>query len=219
MIKLVSLDRDGTINEDKNYFLGSEPYWRNQVKILEGVFEGIKKLNSLPETEVVICTNQTGIALKGPRFEGLTEERVNEVNKYIIDILAEKGANIRECYVCPFIDFKYLNKVREKGWDYHTEFLRDNDRNSKPNIGMLEKCAESLSCYLSEVEVYSIGDRYSDILFGINGGGKGILVISEKTRELGDEYKVRVLQNKYPNRVFIAENFLDATKYISNGKS
>ncbi len=39
---LVFSDRDGTINEDSNYYLGSHPLWKDQVRILEGVIDGIK---------------------------------------------------------------------------------------------------------------------------------------------------------------------------------
>ncbi len=214
MIKLVCLDRDGTINEDNNYFLGSSPSWREQVKILEGVVEGIKKLNSFPQTEVFIVTNQSGVALAGRRFEELTEERMHEVNRYVINLLANQGARVRNYFTCPFVDIKYLEKVKARSWSVHQYYVRDRYPDLKPNIGMLEKCAKSLGCSLNEAELYVIGDRSSDVEFGLNGGGKGILVSSKKTIELGDVDKVRKLQERNPQRVFIATNFLDAINYV-----
>lgn len=214
MIKLICLDRDGTINEDKDYYLGSSSLWKNQIKILEGVVEGIKKLNKLSQTEIFIITNQSGVALAEPQFAELNEERMHEVNKYIIDILKKQGAKINGYFACPFVDFKYVNNVKSRGWKVNPNYIIDGHNDLKPNTGMLNKCVDSIGCKLNEVDLYVIGDRYSDVILGLNGGGKGILIISQKTHELGDIDKVKLLQEKYPNRVFIAKSFLDAVNFI-----
>lgn len=60
MVHLVCLDRDGTINRDENYFLGSSERWREQVEILPGVAEGIRRLNEIQEIYVFIISNQAG---------------------------------------------------------------------------------------------------------------------------------------------------------------
>ena len=77
----------------------------------------------------------------------------------------------------------------------------------KPNIGMLEKSAQACGYLLPECEVYVIGDRMGDIELALNGGGRGILVASPKTRELGDFEKVHYLAGKHPERVYIADDF------------
>jgi len=214
MIKLVCLDRDGTINEDDNYYLGSSPSWKEQVKILEGVVEGIRKLNSLPQTELFIITNQSGVALAEQKFAELTEERMHEVNRYILELLAQQGARVKGYFACPFVDSKYVDKVKTRGWNVHSQYVQDGHLDLKPNIGMLEKCAETLGCSLNGMELYVIGDRSSDVELGLNGDGKGILVSSQKTIELGDVEKVRKLQERNPQKVFVATNFLDATNYV-----
>lgn len=213
MIKLVCLDRDGTINEDDNFYLGSAPTWRSQVKILEGVVEGIKKLNSV-SAEVFIITNQSGVALAEPRFAELDEERMHKVNRYIMRLLAIQGAKVRGYFACPFVDNKYAEKVKKRGWIVHPQYIQDGHPDLKPRIGMLERCAGTMGCSLSEVDLYVIGDRSSDVELGLNGGGRGILVGSQKTVELGDADRVAKLQEKNPGRVFIARNFLDATSYV-----
>ena len=76
MHNLVCLDRDGTVNKDDNYYLGSSPDWKRQVRILDGVFEGIKRLNAVPDLSVFVVTNQSGVALRGHEFDELTEERM-----------------------------------------------------------------------------------------------------------------------------------------------
>ena len=216
MVKLVCLDRDGTINEDNNYYLGSSPLWKEQINFLEGVVEGIKKLNSFPDTEVFITTNQSGVALAEPRFKDLTEERMHEVNKSIVNLLYENGAKIRGYFACPFVNTKYVKKVKTREWSVFTKYIKDSCNDWKPNIGMLQKCAENLGYYLRDVDLYVIGDRNSDVEMGLNGGGKGILIASPKTIELGDVEKVKILQEKNPQRVFVAKNFLDAVNYVAH---
>lgn len=212
-MNLVCLDRDGTINEDDNYYLGSSENWRSQVRLLEGVVEGIRRLNSIPETEIFIVTNQAGVALKN--FPELTEKRMNEVNSYIMELLSLEGAEVRNCFACPFVDRKYAEKVRARKWEIIPQYFSDGHRDLKPDIGLLEKCAKDLEIELCRTNLYVIGDRISDVQLGLNGGGKGILVCSPKTIELGDVEKVKAIQVEKPERVFIAKDFYEATNYVA----
>ncbi len=214
MVNLVCLDRDGTVNEDDNYYLGSSPLWREQARILSGVSEGIRKLNALANTEVFIVTNQSGVAIDEPQFAELTEERMHEVNRHILRLLADQGARVRGYEACPFVDLKYVKKAQERGWKIHPQYVMEGHRDLKPNIGMLEKCASQLGRDLKSVSLFVIGDRASDVELGLNGGGTGILVSGPKTRELGDVDKVRAMQGKYADRIYIAQDFLDAARYI-----
>ena len=214
MIKLVCLDRDGTINEDNNYFLGSSSDWKNKVKILPRVVEGIKRLNSMPDTEIFIVTNQSGVALLGNRFEELTEERMHDVNKYILEKLTKEGARIKGYFACPFVDSKYAEKVVERGWNIDPKYIQDEHPDLKPRTGLVEKCAASLGCSLKEVSLYVIGDRCTEVQLALNSGGIGILVAGKKTIELGDVEKVNKLKQDFPSRVFIASDFLQAVKYV-----
>ena len=62
MTTLVCLDRDGTINKDENYFLGSKPDWKSQIEFLPGVVKGIKLWNKISDLEIFIITNQASIS-------------------------------------------------------------------------------------------------------------------------------------------------------------
>ncbi len=177
-----------------------------------------KKLNAQPQTEVFIITNQSGVAIADARFAKLDEKRMHEVNQYIIELLARQGAKIRGYFACPFVDMKYAEKVKLKGWRVHQKYIQDRHPDLKPNIGMLKKCAETLGFSLNKLDLYVIGDRSSDIKLGLNGGGTGILVTSPKTIELGDLDEVKKLQEKNHNRVFIAESFLEAVNFVIRDK-
>jgi histidinol-phosphate phosphatase family protein len=218
MVKLVCIDRDGTINEDENYYLGSSDNWKEQVRILEGVAEGIKRLNSVLGTEVFIVTNQAGVALAGEKFDALTEARMREVNDYIIGLLANEGAKVAGCFSCPFVGSSYVAKAKEKGWVVHEEYVNDDCLDIKPREGMLRKCASAIGKSLEDVDLYVIGDRGSDVQLGLNGGGKGILVCSKKTIELGDVDIVERLKENNPCRVFMAKDFLDAVRFVLGEK-
>ncbi|MBT3408037.1 HAD-IIIA family hydrolase [Candidatus Woesearchaeota archaeon] len=212
MYTLVFSDRDGTINLDKNFYLGSSSNWREQVSFLDGVVDGIKLINQIPNSRFFILTNQSGVALEGGNFDNLTFERMHEVNRYILDKLRDEEALVDHYYACPFVDSNYVKKALEKGRRVDQKYIRENCLDLKPNIGMIEKALTDLNVKKEDCKIYMIGDRFSDVQMGLNIGGTGILVESYKTRELGDRQKVEQLKGD----IFIAKDFLDAAKYIYN---
>ena len=213
MINLVCLDRDGTINEDDNHYLGSSENWKSQIKILPGVIEGIKRLNNTSNLEIFILTNQSGVALKGEKFSKLTLERMYEVNNYNLNILRNNGVFVRGYFACPYIDFKYVERAKLEGREVNPDFIKDNPFDLKPNIGMIKKAVNSLGKTWDECNIYAMGDRISDILLGLNSGGTGILVKSQKTKEIEDIGEAKNLKEK-GEKVYIAKDFLDAVDYI-----
>lgn len=219
MKTLVCVDRDGTINVDDNYYLGISPDWKRQVEFLPRVIRGMRLLNTLPDTHIFIVTNQAGVAIDELRFAALTEERMHEVNRYIIAQLEERGAHVRGYFACPFVDNKYVEKATKRGWRIHQSYVKDGHPDLKPNIGMLEKAAQSIGVTLDQVNLYVIGDRASDVQLGLNGRGTGILVPGPKTIEEGDPERVRALRASNPKKIYIASNFYDAATYIQRNKS
>jgi len=211
MRTVVFSDRDGTINEDKNYYLGSNPNWKKQVQFLDGVVEGIALINSIPDSHFFIITNQAGVALKGGDFDNLTEQRMHEVNEYIVKELAKKGCRIDGCHACPYVDGAYLEKYKER--KINPRYVRDNHPDLKPNTGMITKALKSLGI-TDDYRLFMIGDRASDVEMGLRAGGTGILIEGPKTGELGDMAKVLGLSQK--GSVYIAKNFLEAAKHISS---
>jgi len=213
MLNLICLDRDGTINRDDNFYLGSTSNWKDLIDFLPGVIEGIEKLNRIPNSEIFIITNQSGVALKGPLFDQLTTRRMNEVNKYILQELSKQGAHIRNYFACPFVDRAYVGRSRAGGREINPAFIFDNCPDLKPNTGLVKKAAGSLGKTLDECEIFVIGDRISDVQLGLNSGGHGILVESSKTRELRHVKKIKQLGIKMGN-VYTAKNFLEAVNYV-----
>jgi histidinol-phosphate phosphatase family protein len=208
---LVCSDRDWTINVDAKHFLGAAENWREQVEFMPGVVEGINLLNGVDKVSFFIISNQAGVALGGNRFNALTEERVREVNDFIIDKLGKNGARVDGCFFCPFVSENYVRDKEEAGITINKEYVRDKNQDRKPDIGMIQKAAKKVGVKIEDCLIYVIGDRDSDVKTGLNAGGKGVLVPSPKTKERGDIEKLKALPQ---DRIFVADDFLDAAKWV-----
>jgi len=90
MTRLVLLDRDGTINEERNYL--SSP---DELELLPGAAEGIRRMRDLG-LAVVVVTNQSGV---GRGY--FTAETVAAVHQRLGELLAAGGAKVDAFYVCP----------------------------------------------------------------------------------------------------------------------
>ena len=60
---IICIDRDGTLINDQKFYLGKEEGWQEQVEILPGVIEGLKKLNTINNSAIYMVTNQAGVAI------------------------------------------------------------------------------------------------------------------------------------------------------------
>lgn len=202
-IVLVGLDRDGTINYDPGYF-GREDNWREQLKLYDGVPEGIRRLNADCRIKVVVATNQAG-----PARGFYTPERSVEVNKAIDDVLRNNGAYVDRWYSCHFVSMKY---AQEKGLTLDNPWVNENTDLRKPGMGMLKQATRDLGYNLNDILVYFIGDKASDVQTGLNAGGKGVLVLNGVN---GKEYqKVQVLVPQYPQRIVVVQNLLEAAQFV-----
>jgi histidinol phosphatase-like enzyme len=159
--------------------------------------------------------NQAGVALEGPDFELLTEERAHEVNQHIIAALKDLDCRVDGYCFCPYVTHEYAHNAALKGRSVSPNYIDDKARCLKPSIGMFEDAAKLFGKTFSELQhTYMIGDRAVDIEMGLRGGCVSILVESSKTRELGDLKKVLAMQEKFPDAVFIAADFLAAAVQI-----
>lgn len=180
--RAVFLDRDGTINHDPGYIKNPD-----DVKILPGVSEGIRKLKEHFGFKMIVISNQAGIA-KGL----MTLQDVENVNAKIVDLLKEEGALLDAIYFCPF----------------HPDHNSDEESKCrKPSPEMILQAAKEHDIDLSKS--YMIGDRHSDIECAINAGVKSILMKSEWY-----ETTISFLlgEGKKPN--FVAANFNEAYEFI-----
>jgi len=90
-MKLVILDRDGTINEDSAEFIKSEAEW----KPLPGALEAIAKLNHAG-WHVVVASNQSGLG------RGLFDvAALNVMHAKMHKLLAAAGGRVEAVFYCP----------------------------------------------------------------------------------------------------------------------
>ena len=205
---VICVDRDGTLTKDENYYLGSAENWKQQVEFMPGVIEGLKLSMTIPNSHRFIVTNQSGVALNGLQFARLTEERMHEVNQYIISELNKNKINITSYFACPFVDYAYVKKSTKKGRTLNLKYVVDNHPDLKPNSGMINNSLKHLNLAREDCLLFMIGDRYSDMELAKNADAFGILVESYKTKELKDSELAR------SNGFYVATDFLDAIKKI-----
>jgi len=156
-MKLVVLDRDGTINHDSDQYIKSPEEW----KPIKGSLEAIARLTQ-DGWRVVVATNQSGIA------RGLFDfATLNAIHDTMHRAVAQAGGRIDAVFFCPH--------------------AADADcACRKPKPGMLHEIAERMNADLREVPVIgdSLRDLQAAASAGaqpilvLTGKGK-------KTREAG----------------------------------
>ncbi len=191
-IKVLFLDRDGTINKDA----GTYVYLKEQFHLIERADEAIA-LAIKAGYRIVIISNQAGIA------RGIaTVEQVEEVNRYLNELLAASGAAFERCYYCPSHP------------DYpHPEYDRFADCR-KPGTGMVE---QAITDYLAEGLIvdrsasFFIGDKTIDVECGLRAGLRPVLV-----RTGHNEEEICLQRKIIPE--FVADDLYQAvTEYILSG--
>jgi len=147
----VFLDRDGTINEERNYLHRIEDF-----QLIPGAAEALKRLQDAGYLLVVV-SNQSGVA-RG--YFGLAE--VDRLNRHMVECLQNFSVELDGIYICPH------HPSAGAG-----EFLRDCDcRKGRP--GMLLQAAQELGIDLARS--WMIGDKRSDIEAGVAAGCRSLLV-------------------------------------------
>lgn len=173
MKKAIFLDRDGTINIEKDYLHKIEEleFEKNAIKALQ-IF---KKLGYI----LIVVTNQSGIARSY-----FSEEDLHKFNEEMNNILKENEAGIDEFYFCPHHP--------EKGIGIY----KKNCECRKPNNKLIEEAIEKYN--IDRSQSYMVGDKFSDIQAGIKSKLKTILVktgYGKKEQDKIDESKTLVCEN------------------------
>jgi len=147
MNKAIFLDRDGVINRKGGpYYI----YFIEDFILNEGVPEALKYFADKGYL-LIIITNQGGIA------KGIyTEEQLQEVHKYMTDLLKMYGVNISGIYYCP----------------HHPDVSPCDCR--KPGTLLFEKAIKDFN--IDPSSSWMIGDSDIDILAADKMGIKGILI-------------------------------------------
>ncbi len=144
----VFIDRDGTLNVEKNYL----HKWQDW-EWIPGAVEAIKRFNAAGYW-VIVTSNQAGVA------RGLySEADIDVLHRQVDADLQRQDAHIDAYYYCP----------------HHPEHgaVRDCDCR-KPEPGMLLQAAKAHDINL--IKSYMIGDKVSDVEAGLNAGVTPILV-------------------------------------------
>ena len=207
---LLCVDRDGTLIYDDSYFLGKDNYWRDKIKIMPKVVEGMRLLDEkFPDQACrFIITNQPGVAIDD--FKRLTMKRANEVTREIQHILKRERAYFDGYIICGHVSLDYVKDHPQFKFD--KKYIDKMCDCFKPNTGMIQEAMGKKGLDPKKTSLYVVGDRRSDILTALNAGGVGILVPFE--RRLNAVDRVKELKKKYPKRVFIVKDFLEAIKVI-----
>jgi len=172
MEKAIFLDRDGTINVEKDYIYKSE-----DLVFEEGTIEALKIFKNLGYILIVV-SNQSGIA-RGY----FTEKDLNIFNNNMNEILKKNGVEITEFYCCPHHpdgigEYKKVCECR------------------KPNNKMIEDAIKKYN--IDREKSYMIGDKTSDIGAGLKSNLKTVLVKTGyglKDMEKIDKNKTLICEN------------------------
>jgi D-glycero-D-manno-heptose 1,7-bisphosphate phosphatase len=145
--KALFLDRDGTINVEKNYV-----YKIDDFEFHPGIFDLIRNYEN-DGYLIFVITNQSGIA------RGFYSENDFKIlNDWMIRTFASKGIKITKVYYCP----------------HHPE-ISGECKCRKPKPGMILEAIKQFN--INPVNSVLIGDKKRDISCGKNAGiGKNLYI-------------------------------------------
>lgn len=176
MKRVIFFDRDGTlINEPDSDYQVDSI---EKLEFLPKVIQNLRILREKLDYEFVIVTNQDGLGTNS-----FPEENFWPVHNLMLNIFKNEGIEFDEV----FID---------------RSFEKENLLTRKPNTGLLTKYFSG--AYDLE-NSYVIGDRITDIQLAKNIGSKGILIDSNKNKQLNEH------QN---NCMLISDDWNEITKTI-----
>ncbi len=166
--RAIFLDRDGTVNR-KNGLIWKE----EQFELEDGAIKAIQKINESGYLAILV-TNQPVVA------RGLCQiEDVENIHKKLETLLGREGAYLDKICFCPHHP--------DKGYPEENPDYKISCHCRKPDIGMLEDCAQQFNIDLAESWI--IGDTTVDIQTGKNAGTKTVLVL---TGDAGKDKKYNV---------------------------
>jgi D-glycero-D-manno-heptose 1,7-bisphosphate phosphatase len=152
--KAAFIDRDGVINEERNYVHRIEDF-----VLLPGVAEGLKLLSDAGY-RLIVVTNQAGIA------RGYYDQAAMELlHRHLRELLARRDVKLDAIYFCP-----HHPQGCVAGLAIECDCR-------KPAPGMLLQAARDFDIDLAASVL--IGDKLSDVLAGKQAGvGRAVIVES-----------------------------------------
>lgn len=156
--KAVFLDRDGTINIDKNYVFRKEDFG-----FLPGALEGMKRLKEAGYL-LIILTNQSGIA-RGY----YTEEQYLSLQAWMCRKMKQENAEPDGIYYCPHLPDASIIKYRKICCC------------RKPNLGMFYQAIRDYDIDITASA--AVGDKKRDLCICIKEHIPGYLIYSQDASE------------------------------------
>jgi D-glycero-D-manno-heptose 1,7-bisphosphate phosphatase len=157
-MKLIILDRDGTINEDRDDFVKSADEWVP----LPGALEAIARLNHAG-WHVVVASNQSGLG------RGLFDvAALNAMHSKMVKLLAAQGGKMDGVFYCPHAP-------------------SDNCQCRKPSPGLFEQIIERYGIDTALQTVHTVGDSLRDLQAGAAVGCTPHLVCTGKGARYASE--------------------------------
>lgn len=182
--KIAFLDRDGTINKDKNYI-----YKIDDFEFLPGVISGLKKLQQNGFL-LVIVTNQSGVARGYYK-----EEDIQVLHKWMFQELEKSGVSIAKVYYCPHLPDATIEKYRkncncrkpktELYYKAISELKRLYDLDLANSVAIGDKIRDLSICNELSIKGYLIDSDYHDALItGVKDFKSAIdIIVKEKVNE------------------------------------
>lgn len=186
MERVVFLDRDGTLNTEVHYL-----HRKEDLQLLEGVPEAICRLRE-HGYRIVVVTNQAGVA------RGYYQEsEVEELHRYMNELLRARGAEIDHFFYCPHHPEHGIGRYRT---DCHCR---------KPKTGMFEMAEQYFT--VDKEHSWMIGDKRIDVEAGRNYGVRTVLV---GTGYGGEVHREIIREGGEPPYDVYAETLADAARAI-----
>lgn len=168
--KAVFLDRDGTINVEKDYLYKIEDF-----EFLPGVIEALRELQDNGFLLIVI-TNQSGVA------RGYYKEKdCVKLNNWMVKRLKREGVNISHVYYCPHHPEASIAKYRM------------NCSCRKPGVKLFEQAVKDYNLDLSRC--VAIGDKIRDCAICSETECRGYLINNNEKDEIINRAKAGDYKN------------------------
>ena len=172
----VFLDRDGTINVDKDYLFRIE-----ECEYLDGAIEGLRYLEDKGFV-LIIITNQSGIA-RGY----YTEKDYENFMDWMLSDLADKGVHIAKAYYCPHLrgslirDYDIDCDCRKPATGLFYQAQKEFDIDMDRSIAIGDKVRDLAICGESNVHGILLGKERQEAVFeyDLSDGWKQIIELME----------------------------------------
>ncbi len=167
MNKAIFLDRDGTINVEKNYLSNIDDF-----EFIDGVREALFLLQNAGFL-LIIITNQSGIARNY-----YTEKDLIKINDYMMSELEKSGIHISKVFYCPHhpkaINAKYRKDCacRKPGIALFNKAVQDFDIDLNYSFAIGDKIRDCSICKITHCKGYLIGNNEEDRIVADVKNGK-----------------------------------------------